>query len=139
MTDHHDQGARARSEALARSYFERVWNGEENDLGAIDQLMSDDYVIHSGGTAIRGRAAFKAWVGVFQTKLLAASNDVHEVFASGTGDRVATRWDCSGLNEGLFPDQPAGARISFSGIAIFRVDAGRLTECWVERAAPVAP
>ena len=48
-----------RAEQLALELFRRVW-GPRHDLDAIDELMTEDYLITSGGKVIRGRAAFKA-------------------------------------------------------------------------------
>ena len=48
------------AEHLALEFFDRVWT-PPNDLDAIDELMTEDYVITSGGQEIIGREAFKAW------------------------------------------------------------------------------
>jgi predicted ester cyclase len=121
-------------ERLAVEFFERVW-APPHDLAAIDELMTEDYVITSGGTTIRGRAAFKTWVRDFQSHLLDATNETLEVFANAAGDRVVSRWVCRGRNNGIFGLPPDGRAVTFTGIAIWRVDGGRLAECWVERAA----
>ncbi|MBS7702984.1 SnoaL-like polyketide cyclase [Chelatococcus asaccharovorans] len=63
-----------------------------------------------------------------------ARNDILEVFANATGDRVVARWMCSGLNNGMFGLPADGRPVRFSGIAIWRVESGRLAECWIERA-----
>ena len=106
-----------------------------HDLDAIDEMMTEDYVITSGGTTIRGREAFKAWVRRFQELLLDAENETLEVFANAAGDRVVSRWICRGRNNGIFGLPADGRPVEFSGIAIWRVENGRLAECWVERAA----
>jgi predicted ester cyclase len=71
----------------------------------------------------------------FQTKILEASNEHLELFANATGDRVVSRWVCRGLNNGILGLPATGKPISFTGIAIWRVEGGRLAECWVERSA----
>ena len=120
-------------ESLVREFFDRVWH-PPHDLDAINELMTESYAITSGGTVIRGRDAFRAWVAAFQEKLLNATTTSVETFASATGDRVVSRWVCEGRNNGMF-DLPADGRpVSFTGIAIWRVAGGRLAECWVERA-----
>lgn len=125
---------RHQAEELAVEFFRRVW-APPHDLDAIDELMTEDYVITTGGSVVRGRAEFKAWVREFQRRLLEATNETLEVFANAAGDRVVSRWVCRGYNNGIF-DLPADGRpVSFSGIAIWRVRDGRLAECWVERAA----
>jgi predicted ester cyclase len=126
--------SRAAVERLPVTFFARVW-APPHDLDAIDELMTEDYAITSGGVTIRGRAAFKAWVRQFQSLLLDATNETLEVFASAAGDRVVSRWVCRGRNNGVFGLPPDGRPVEFSGIAIWRVRDGRLAECWVERAA----
>ncbi|MDQ6827760.1 MAG: ester cyclase [Gemmatimonadota bacterium] len=121
-------------ERLALEFFARVW-GPPHDLDAIDELMTEDYAITTAGETIRGRAEFKAWVGRFQQLLLDAENETLEVFSSALGDRVVSRWVCSGRNNGMFGLAPDGQRVEFTGIAIWAVRDGRLSECWVERAA----
>jgi ketosteroid isomerase-like protein len=115
-------------------FFRRVW-APPHDLDAIDVLMTEDYTITTGGVVVRGRAAFKRWVGEFQQRLSGATNETLEVFANATGDRVVSRWVCRGRNQGIFGLPADGRPVAFTGIAIWRVEGGRLAECWVERAA----
>ncbi|HEX5871811.1 MAG TPA: nuclear transport factor 2 family protein [Longimicrobium sp.] len=125
---------RSEAERLAIEFLTRVW-GPAHDLDAIDELMAEDYVIHSAGSSIRGRDAFKAWVGTFQTVLEGARNEILEVFADASGERVVSRWLCTGRNNGIFGLPADGRDVAFTGIAIWRVHDGRLAECWAERAA----
>ena len=129
-----DAEARSVAERLPVEFFSRVW-APPHDLAAIDALMTEDYAITSGGTTIRGREAFKAWVREFQQRLPDATNETLEVFANASGDRVVSRWVCRGRNGGIFGLPADGRPVEFSGIAIWRVADGRLAECWVERAA----
>lgn len=126
--------SRSPAERLAYEFLSRVW-GPAHDLDAIDALMTEDYVIHSAGSSIRGREVFKAWVRSFQTVLLDARNEILEVFADASGERVVSRWLCTGRNNGIFGLPPDGRDVAFTGIAIWRVQDGRLAECWAERAA----
>lgn len=134
MHDSFDAAACSKAEQLALAFLNRVWQ-PPHDLSAIDELMTEDYVITSGGQAIRGREAFKAWVKAFQELLLEARTDNQEVFANPAGDRVVSRWVCSGKNNGLLGLPADGRAVSFTGVAIWKVRDGRLSECWVERAA----
>jgi predicted ester cyclase len=129
-----DPPANSAAEQLAHEFLGRVW-GPAHDLDAIDELMTEDYVITSGGKRIAGRAAFKAWVAEFQTRLLDVQNEILEVFATPAGDRVVSRWLCTGRNNGMFGLPPDDRPVAFTGIAIWAVRDGRLAECWVERAA----
>lgn len=134
MTTTKDPAARPEAERLAIEFLSRVW-GPAHDLDAIDELMTEDYVIHSAGSSIRGRDTFKAWVGSFQTVLEGAQNEILEVFADASGERVVSRWLCTGRNNGIFGLPADGRDVAFTGIAIWRVRDGRLAECWAERAA----
>jgi predicted ester cyclase len=134
MTTMPDLASRPEAERIAIEFLSRVW-GPAHDLDAIDELMTEDYVIHSAGSSIRGRDTFKAWVQGFQTVLLDARNEILEVFADASGERVVSRWLCTGRNNGIFGLPANGRDVAFTGIAIWRVQDGRLAECWAERAA----
>ena len=122
------------AEHLAREFFRRVW-APPHDLGAIDELMTEDYRITTAGRLVEGRAAFKAWVAGMQRTVRDATNEHLEIISNAAGDRVVSRWITRGRNNGMF-GLPADDRpVEFSGIAIWRVRDGRLAECWVERSA----
>lgn len=116
------------------AFLTRVW-GPSHDLSAIDELMTEDYTITSAGTTIRGREAFKEWVRAFQRVLTDARTENLEAFANAAGDRVVSRWLCTGRNNGIFGLPPDGRPVAFTGMAMWGVRDGRLAECWAERAA----
>ena len=123
-----------RSEQLAVEFFRRVW-GPQHDMKAIDEFMTEDYVIHSGGQIIRVREAFKVWVQQFQNQLLEAKTEVLDVFSNTTGDKVITRWVYTGKNNGLLGLPQNGRPVSFTGMAMWHIRDDRLAECWIERSA----
>ena len=125
---------RPQAETLAREFFRRVWT-PPHDLGAIDELMTDDYRITTAGKVVEGRDAFKAWVGSMQKTIRDATNEHVEVFTNAVGDRVVSRWMTRGFNNGMFGLPATGEPVEFSGTAIWRVQGDRLAECWVERSA----
>ena len=131
---HPGGGAREEAEHLALEFLRRVW-GPTHDLDAIDELMTEDYVITTGGKVVRGREAFKSWVAEFQGRLLDARTTSVDVFGNSSGNRVVSRWVCTGVNNGLVGQPADGRPVSFTGIAIWRVRDARLAECWVERAS----
>jgi predicted ester cyclase len=67
--------------------------------------------------------------------IVSSGNEHLEVFTNASGDRVVSRWITRGANNGMFGLPADGALVEFSGIAIWRVENGRLAECRVERAA----
>jgi steroid delta-isomerase-like uncharacterized protein len=123
------------AEKLARDLLTRVW-GPQHDVDAIDELMTADYLLHSGGRTVRGREAFKAWIVEFHQSMPEAVDEVLEVFANDPGDRVCARWINRGKNNGVFGLPADGRPVEFHGISVYRVRDGRLAECWVEREAP---
>ena len=123
-----------RAVRLAEEFLARVW-GPQHELEAIDQLMTPDYRITSGGKTIAGRDSFKAWVETFQEQLEDSRTVPLESFADSAGTRVVSRWLCTGSNNGIFGLPADGRPVRFTGIAIWSVRNGRLAECWVERAA----
>jgi predicted ester cyclase len=133
-----EAGAASIAERLVRDFLGQVW-GPRHDVEAIDRLMTDDYVLHSGGQAIHGRDAFKAWIAEFQRTMPDAVDEVLDVFANASGDRVCARWINRGINDGVFGLKPDGRPVEFHGISVYRVRDGRLSECWVEREAPRRP
>jgi steroid delta-isomerase-like uncharacterized protein len=125
----------ATAEKLARDFLGRVW-GSKHEIDLIDELMTADYLIHSGGKEIRGREAFKAWVAEFFRLMPGAEDEILDVFANTAGDRVVARWINRGRNNGVFGLPADGKPIEFHGISVWQVRDGRLAECWVEREAP---
>jgi len=121
-------------ETLVLTFFERVWHAP-HELEAIDELMTEDYVIYTAGTAVAGRERFKDWIRGFQTLLLDARTDSEDIFYNEAQNKVVSRWICSGRNNGIFGLPADGREVSFSGIAIWEVRNGRLARCWAERSA----
>src|ERR671918_209515 len=68
---------------------------------------------------VRGREAFKNWVREFQARLGNARTTNVEAFANPAGDRVVSRWVCTGINNGLLGLPADGRPVSFTGIAIW--------------------
>ncbi|SNS69562.1 SnoaL-like polyketide cyclase [Ekhidna lutea] len=122
------------AEKLVLEFLSRVW-GTEHDLDAIDELMTEDYVITTGGKIIKGRENFKAWVADFQTKLTNAATISQDIFTNHKNDMIVSRWICSGKNNGIFGIPGDGEHVSFTGIAIWQVRGDLLSACWVERSA----
>ncbi len=119
---------------LVLEFFGRVWQ-EPHDLDAIDELMTEDYIITTAGKEVTGREKFKIWVGEFQKQLKKAKTASIEIFDNQAQDKVVSRWICSGYNNGLFGLEPDGRFISFTGIAIWAIRDKKLSRCWVERSA----
>lgn len=116
---------------LALRFLDGVW-GPAHDLDLIDDLMTHDYLLVSGGVTIRGRPAFKAWVATFQRQLGGGLTKSLDIVESPEGT-VVSRWICTGRNCGVFGLAPDNQEISFTGISIWRTRGMRLAACWSER------
>jgi len=121
-------------EELVDEFFGRVWS-PPNYIDAIDELMAEDYEITTAGKLIKGRENFKAWVKEFHQVLLDATTESLDVFSDDKGERVVSRWVCSGINNGILGLPADQERVSFTGIAIWTIRNGRFSACWVERSA----
>lgn len=121
-------------EQMIVDFFTRVW-GPAHDLSAIDEMMTEDYVIISGGKTVTGRTAFKEWVRGFQQVLGDAETISLDAFSNEAKDKVVSRWVCTGKQNGMFGLPADGKPVSFTGIAIWTIRNGKLAECWVERSS----
>lgn len=120
--------------SLAKAFFARVW-APPHDLAAIDELMTEDYVLFNAGEVIEGREPFKAWVARMQLTIGEATNAHLDLFADAGGGKVVSRWRTRGRNLGMFGTAADGQPVEYTGISIWTVRDGRLAECWVERSA----
>jgi len=123
------------SVAIVERFWAEVWQRPQNP-DAIDRLVTEDFVITSGGNDIVSRDAFKAWVIEFQSKVLDMEFEIIESFQNRDGSRVASRWRVTGRNNGIMGTEPNGAPIDMIGTAVWEVgDDGLLRHNWVDRNA----
>src|SRR5262249_22837350 len=82
------------------------------------------------GVAVRGREEFRRYVGLVRAAFPDFHNDVEELVAEG--ERVVARLTYTGTHRGeLFGIAPTGRRVSYAGMALFRVAGGLIEEGWV--------
>lgn len=115
------------AEELATAFLSRVWNGSANDLSAIDELMTEDYQIHSAMKTISGPDSGSATFNPcsrMRAMKSSRSSPMRQATASSRGGCAQV----STTKYSGFP--PMGDPSSF-----WRVENGRLAECWIERAA----
>ena len=129
---------RAQAEQLVAEFWERVWSPPP-DLRAVDDLVVEDFILTSAGAEVAGRDAFKAWIEAFQAKAKNVRLQAFETFANADATRVTSRWQATGINNGVLGTEPDGRPISFTGIAIWEIrwtaDGPKLAHNWVERSA----
>ena len=119
---------------LLKEFWLRVWN-PPYDLTAVDELLTDDFILSNPGGEITGKPAFKAWLSDFHKKLGDSRLMPAETFASADGRRVVSRWSASGTNHGLLGTADDGKLVEFTGTAVWEVRDGKLSRNWVQRSA----
>jgi len=120
---------------IVHNFWAEVWQHPHNP-DAIDDLVTEDFVITSGGTEIRGREQFKAWVHSFHDAIGDIELVPIESFQSADGSRVTSRWELTGFNRGYAGTEADGRPVHMTGTAVWAVlPDGRLTHNWVERNA----
>ena len=120
--------------ALSRRIFEDVWN--RKNLGAIDDLMSADYVHHdpSSPAVPSGVDGYKQFVNSYMNAFPDAHFTIDDAFTDSQNTEVhneVTRWTVTGTHEGELAGIPrTGRRFSVTGISIARIVNGKITESW---------
>ena len=116
---------------LAHEWFDQVWNKRQAD--AIDRLLAEDAVAHGLfddlGRELRGPAGFKRFFLQFTN----AFPDIHVEVADtiSEADKIAARCIVTGTHQGDGLGTPAThKKVHFTGIAIIRVQNGKIVEAW---------
>ena len=113
--------------ALARRVFEEVLNGRNLDL--LDEVVTPDYIEHN---PLPGQRTGIDGIRDRYTMVLTAFDPqftVEDLVAEG--DKVVLRWSQAGTHVGQFLGMPpTGRSYRTSGIEIWRVENGKLTEHW---------
>lgn len=115
----------ADNESIARRLID-VGYGEKN-LDVIDELVTEEFVEH--GRDLHGREAFKRYVQSIPE--WASDHTVSSDLQIANEDCVVARWTATGTNDGpLMGAEPTGNRFEFTGVSLYRIDDGRITEAW---------
>lgn len=126
-----EQNTLEENKALARRWFEEVWNKGRAD--AIAEMLAEDAVVHGlsedAAKPLRGPAGFLP----FHSQFREAFPNVEVVCedAIAEGDKVAVRCSVRGKYEGdSLGFKATGTQAEFDGIAIVRVKDGKFVEAW---------
>jgi steroid delta-isomerase-like uncharacterized protein len=122
----------AENKALVRRFYEEAWGRGELDV--IDEAFAGDYVRHDlrPTNPVPGPEGMRQITSGFRAAFPDLRFEVEFVVAEG--DFVAARWTASGTHTGPWGDvEPTGRRATFSGVNIFRFEAGKVAEIWNHR------
>jgi steroid delta-isomerase-like uncharacterized protein len=93
----------------------------------LNEIIADDYVDYGHQPPGRGLPGAKSDLQDIARGFEDARFDIEEVF--GADDRVVVRWTVHGTHTGPFAGlQPTQKKIAVSGISLYRVRDGKLTE-----------
>ena len=116
------------NKALLRRFYNAVyvdWN-----MTLVDEVVSPQFTSHDWSGGATGPQAFRKYYAAMRLAVPDARYEVDDLIAEG--DRVVVRWRLLGTHRGEFAGiAPTGRAIALRGIAIYRVDAGKLMERWV--------
>jgi len=119
----------AANKGLVRRFYKEVfahWN-----MALVDQVLSPQFTSHDwpeGSSA--GPQAFREFYSAIRSAVPDARYEVDDLIAEG--DKVVVRWRLLGTHKGDFRGiAPTGRAITLKGIAIYRVEGGKLMERWV--------
>ena len=118
----------AANKELVRRFYKEVyvdWN-----MALADDVVSPQFRSHDWPQGATGPNAFREYYSAIRSALPDARYEVDDLIAEG--DRVVVRWRLLGTQTGAFGRiAPTGRRITLKGIAIYRVEGGKLMERWV--------
>ncbi len=119
------------NKALVLRYIEEVLNA--GNITVADEIVAEDFVTHTPYRSDRTRAAGREGVKQFAAGQRAASPDWHITVEDivAAGDRVVVRGTGKGTLLREFFGVLAGTTSQEEWIAIYRVEAGRISESWV--------
>lgn len=119
----------AANKALLRRFYKEVYI--DWDMAVVDEVVSPRFTSHDwpeGGRT--GPRAFREYYAVMRSAVPDVRYEVDDLIAES--DRVVVRWTMHGTHEGDFGGIAAtGRTIALKGIAIYRVNEGKLMERWV--------
>jgi predicted ester cyclase len=119
----------AANKRLVRRFYKEVY-GDWN-MALVEEVVSPRFTSHDwpeGGPT--GPQGFELFYSAIRAALPDARYEVDDLIAEG--DKVVERWRLLGTHQGDFRGiAPSGQKIELKGIAIYRVDNGKLMERWV--------
>jgi steroid delta-isomerase-like uncharacterized protein len=117
------------NKALVRRLFDEVWSG--GNFALLDELLAPGFVDHAAqmGGGDPTAEGFKTQVRLFRAAFPDGRSQIEDLIAEG--DRVVARWTDGGTHRGAWMGvAPTGKRVTMTGIDIYRIEQGRITEYW---------
>ena len=117
------------NKAIVRRFFEL--GPSQGNLAAADQLLAPDFALHTPLPSPPGIQGMNDVITACRAAFEHLDVAVEDMVAEG--DRVAARFTARGIHKGAFMGfEPAGKRVTMTGIEIFRIENGKIAELWGE-------
>lgn len=116
------------SKAIVLRWFTELDRG---NLDIVESLIAEDYVDHNPAlpNLPPGREGVRQYVRILKASFPDALHVIDDIIAEG--DKVMTRVTARGTFLGeCIGYQPTGRTVEISGIAVHRIENGRLAEHW---------
>lgn len=120
------------NKALSRRAIE-LWSS--GDAAAVDEIFTSNYVNYQhhhpdSPDVMRGTEAWKKFVIEFHQAFPNFLDTIEDQIAEG--NKVVTRFTSEGTQKGeIMGIKPTGKQVSWTGIAIDRIENGKIVETWV--------
>lgn len=116
---------------LVRRWFEEVWN--KGRAEAIEEIFDENGIAHGlsddPANPIKGPRDYRPFYEAFRQAFPNIAIVIDDMVAEG--DKVAARCSVYGQHEGEFLGKAATkAPIALTGIAIVRIEKGKIVEAW---------
>jgi ketosteroid isomerase-like protein len=105
---------------FAVRWFEEVWN--QSRRGAIDEMFSEDCVLHDGRAEYRGPDEFKRFYDALRAQLTDVRVTPLETISEG--EMVCMRWSSTAKHSST------GKPLAVTGMSLLRFKDGRFVEAW---------
>jgi len=119
----------ARNEAIMERHLEEMWH--KVNLNVADEIVATNYVRHfPDGSEVRGREAYKKYVGGFMSAFPDMLWNVDVMIAKG--DYVVVHYTGTATHTGETEvyGPPTGKKITIRAIVIHRLAGGKMIECY---------
>ncbi len=114
---------------LIHRYYEALWN--RWDFALADELIAESIIFRGSlGVSVQGLEGFRHYMRTVRAAFPDFHNRIEELIAEY--GRVAARLTYTGTHQGeVLGIAPTGGRVSYVGVALFRVIDNRIAEGWV--------
>jgi steroid delta-isomerase-like uncharacterized protein len=105
--------------------FQDIWN--QGDFDIIEEIFNKDYLNHS--VKVKGFESIRQFVTVYRSAFPNVKFTIEDQVAEE--DKVVMRYTITGTHKGEFQGiAPTGKPIAITGIAIHRIENGKIIEIW---------